>query len=272
MGGLERKKIWTGIIIVPPLILLILWGPPWVLSLMVLIATLLGLREFYGLSLPHSKRIERLVGIGSGLILTALLSWGNMKTTPLFLVFLLLILTVLFMASSQDLAMTTLRIGISLFGILYIGFLLSHVSMIRNLAHGKQWALFLILTVWAGDISAYSVGSLLGRHKLYPKISPKKTYEGLVGAIIGSIVMALAFASLFLPQIEKGVSILLAIGIGIFGQLGDFTESMLKRSAQVKDSGNLIPGHGGMLDRVDSFLFSAPFLYYSLIYLLEETP
>jgi phosphatidate cytidylyltransferase len=84
--------------------------------------------------------------------------------------------------------------------------------------------------------------------------------------------MALAFSLLFFPNTEKRFCIFLAVGLGILGQLGDFTESMLKRSAQVKDSGGLIPGHGGMLDRLDSFLFSAPFLHYSLTYLLKETP
>jgi phosphatidate cytidylyltransferase len=83
--------------------------------------------------------------------------------------------------------------------------------------------------------------------------------------------VALSFALLFIPQLEKGDCILVAIGLGVLGQLGDFTESMLKRSAQVKDSGSLIPGHGGMLDRLDSFLFSAPFLHYSLLYLFPET-
>ena len=272
MGGLANKKIWTGAVIVPPLVILIIWGPSFILSVMVFAATVLGLAEFYKLALPESKKVERLVGIGLGLLLTALLAFGNLDLTPFFLVLILLILTVLFMGTSQDLASTINHIGISLFGILYIGFLLSHVSLVRNLANGKQWALFLIITVWAGDISAFSSGSLFGRHKLYPKISPKKTYEGLIGGIIGSMLVALAFALLFLPQVETGTCILLAVGIGIFGQLGDFSESMLKRSARVKDSGDLIPGHGGMLDRIDSFLFSSPFLYYSLIYLMKEAP
>jgi phosphatidate cytidylyltransferase len=270
MGGIE-KKIWAGTVLVPPLILLILWGPSFSLALMVLAASFLGLREFYNLALPGSKKIERLVGIGLGLILTALLSCGNLKILPLLLALILLILSVLFMGTSQNHATTITPIGISFFGILYIGFLLSHVSLIRNLPHGKEWALFLITTVWAGDISALSSGSFFGRHKLYPKISPKKTYEGLFGGILGSIVVAMAFGFLFFPGIGKGILILLAMGIGIFGQLGDFSESMIKRSAQVKDSGDLIPGHGGMLDRLDSFLFSSPFLYYSLTYLSKET-
>ncbi len=272
MGGLEKKKIWAGVFIVPPLILLIALGPSFILSLMVLAATFLGLVEFYKLALPGAKRIERNVGIGLGVLFSALLAFGNIGMTPLFLVLILLVLSVLFMGTSQNLAMTITHIGISLFGTLYVGFLLSHVSLVRNLQNGKTWALFLIVTVWAGDIFAFSGGSLFGRHKLYPKVSPKKSYEGLIGGILGSILVALGFSLFFLPRLTWGPCVLLAIGIEVLGQVGDFTESMLKRSAQVKDSGDLIPGHGGMLDRIDSFLFSSPFLYYSLLYLIKETP
>jgi len=271
MGGLERKKIWTGVSIVPPLLLLIVFGPSCILSLMVLAATFLGLLEFYKLALPGAKRIERHVGVGLGVMLSALLAFGQLELIPILLVLVLLVLSVLFMGTSQNLATTVVSIGTSLFGTLYVGFLLSHVSLIRNLQNGKAWALFLIVTVWAGDIFAFSGGSLFGKHKLYPKISPKKSYEGLIGGILGSILIASVFSLLFLPRLAFGSCVLLAIGIGILGQVGDFTESMLKRSAQVKDSGDLIPGHGGMLDRLDSFLFSAPFLYYALLYLVTET-
>jgi len=257
---------------IPPIIFFIALGPPVVLHLMVLLATFFGLREYYNLVLPHSKRIERVVGIGLGLILSLALSFGGMKEISLFLVIVLLILGVLFMAVSQDLSSTVSKMGIALFGILFIGFLLAYVSLIRNMANGRVWVLFLIITVWAGDIFALLSGSFLGRHKLYPKISPNKTFEGLAGAIVGSIVVAFAFSRLFLPSLGMRFCTLFAIGLGILGQLGDFTESMLKRSAQVKDSGTLIPGHGGMLDRLDSFLFSAPFLHYALLYWLKEIP
>ncbi len=271
MGSIEKQKIWTAIVAVPPVILLIVLGPPAVLTLMVLLATFFGLREFYTLTLPHSKSIERWVGMGLGLILSVIISHGDSRIVLPFFVLLLLLLFILFMSTSQNLPSTISSMGTMFLGIFYVGFLLSHVSLIRNRMDGMQWVLFLIVIVWAGDISAFFSGSLLGRHKLYPKISPNKTFEGLGGTIVGSIIVALAFSRLFLPNLETGSCTLLAIGLAILGQLGDFTESMLKRSAQVKDSGSLIPGHGGMLDRLDSFLFSAPFLHYSLLYLLKDT-
>jgi len=270
MGQIEKRKVWMALIMVPPVLLLIILGPPSLLYLMVLLATFFGLREYYNLVLPHSRRIERVAGIGLGLILSIIISLGAMKELSLFFVIILLILSILFMATSKDLSSTIPEMGMTLFGIFFIGFLLAYVSLIRNLPNGRLWALFLIATVWAGDISALLSGSFFGKHKLYPRISPNKTFEGLGGSIVGSIVVALAFAILFLPRLQNGVCILLAIGMGILGQLGDFTESMLKRSAHVKDSGTLIPGHGGMLDRLDSFLFSAPFLHYSLLYLSKE--
>ena len=272
MGIIEKRKVWMALIMVPPVILLIILFPPFVLYLMVLLATFFGLQEYSHLVLPNSKWVERAMGIGLGLVLSAIVSFGELKHIPPFLVAVLLILSVLFMGTSRDLSSTISKIGMLLFGILFIGFLLAYVSLVRNMTNGRLWVLFLIATVWAGDISALLSGASLGRHKLYPKISPKKTFEGLGGGILGSILVALAFVLLFIPHTKKGTCILLAVGIGFFGQLGDFAESMLKRSAQVKDSGNLIPGHGGMLDRLDSFLFSAPFLYYCLLYFLKETP
>jgi len=267
---ISKKKILVGSLLVPPILFLIIVGPPAVLSLMVLLATFFGLREFYALALPNSKGIERLMGVGLGLILSFLVIYGDFKAILPFFALLLLLLSLLFLAISQNLPSTISSMGILLFGILYIGFLFPHVSLIRNMTEGKVWVLLLIVTVWAGDIFAFFSGSLIGKHKLYPKISPNKTYEGLGGAIGGSILVALVYSYFFIPRLSVGLCILLAFGLTILGQLGDFTESMLKRSAQVKDSGSLIPGHGGMLDRMDSFLFSAPFLHYFLLCFLKE--
>lgn len=272
MAKIEKKKIWTALLIIPPIVLLIALGPSLLLTLMVLVTILLGMREFYRLAMPRSGRAERVIGIGLGLILSILFAYGEANLFSPFFFIILLILCTLFMIISQNLLTSISNLSITFFGIFYIGFLLSHVILIRNQPGGREWLLFLIISVWAGDIIALFSGTLFGKHKLYPKISPNKTYEGLLGAILGSVVLGLLFASLFLSSFDKGVLILVGIGIGILGQLGDFTESLLKRSAQVKDSGSFFPGHGGVLDRIDSFLFAAPFLYYLLPLVLKEIP
>jgi len=261
-----------GGLLVPPILFLIIIGSPVVLALMVLVATFLGLREFYSLTLPNARGIERAMGIALGLILSCSVICGDPKTILPFFVLLLMVLSLFFLVMSDNLSSTISSMGILVFGILYVGFLFPHVSLVRNMTDGRVWVLLLIVTVWAGDIFAFLTGSLLGKHKLYPKISPNKTYEGLGGAMGGSAVVALVYSHFFIvPRLNPGLCVLLAIGLTILGQLGDFTESMLKRSAQVKDSGSLIPGHGGMLDRMDSFLFSAPCFHYFLLYYLKET-
>jgi phosphatidate cytidylyltransferase len=239
---------------------------------MVLVTILLGLLEFYNLALPRPEKMERFIGIGLGLILSIFFAHRASWSFSPLLVVILLFLCVFYMIASQDLPSVISRLATAFFGILYIGFLLSHIILIRNQTDGMIWVLFLIITVWAGDIIALFSGTLFGKHKLYPKISPNKTFEGLLGAIAGSVIIGLLFAYLFLPSFNKGVCLLVTVGIGILGQLGDFTESMLKRSARVKDSGSLFPGHGGVLDRIDSFLFSTPFLYYFLPLFSKESP
>lgn len=272
MDKIEKKKIWTSLIIIPPFVLLIALGPPILFTLMVLMTILIGLIEFNNLALPHSRQIQRLAGIALGLILSLLFVYGEAGQFAPFLLLMIFLLCVLHLATVDRLSSVISDLGTTLFGIFYVGFLLSHIILIRNQTDGRTWVLFLIMTVWAGDIVALFSGTLFGRHKLYPKISPNKTYEGLLGAILGSVVIGGIYASLFLPCFNKGACFLVTIAIGILGQFGDFTESMMKRSAQVKDSGSLFPGHGGVLDRIDSFLFSTPFLFYLLPLLTKEAP
>jgi phosphatidate cytidylyltransferase len=254
------------------LIALIALGPSLILFLLVYLATFLGLREFYDLAHPHAGGMERWTGMGLGLALSVYISYGHPGTFFPALVLLLLLLSILYMGLSKNLPSTISSLGITFFGLFYIGVLLSHISLIRRMPDGRVWVLFLIAAVWAADIFALLGGVSLGKHKLYPKISPNKTVEGLLFGVGGSVLIALLYSFFFIPRLGRGSCILLAIGLGILGQLGDFTESMIKRSAQVKDSGSLFPGHGGMLDRLDSFLFSSPFLHYTLFYLWKETP
>jgi phosphatidate cytidylyltransferase len=135
---------------------------------------------------------------------------------------------------------------------------------IRNGDNGKQWLVFLYFIIWASDIGAYSIGIPFGKRRLYEKVSPKKSIEGFLGALAASSAMALLCRVWFMPRMGIGEAIAIALLLAVVGTIGDLVESLFKRAAGVKDSGDLIPGHGGILDRMDSMLFAAPVLYYYL--------
>lgn len=152
--------------------------------------------------------------------------------------------------------------AIAVLATLYVGMLGGSMIRLRNdFTVGWKLVYFLLLVVWLGDAGAYYVGRSLGRHKLSPRISPKKTIEGLVGGIAMSIITALAIHFTFFKELPLLHAIIAGVILSIAGVIGDLAESMWKRSAAVKDSGTLIPGHGGFLDRFDSIFFTAPILY-----------
>ncbi|HEU0264987.1 MAG TPA: phosphatidate cytidylyltransferase, partial [Geobacterales bacterium] len=154
-----------------------------------------------------------------------------------------------------------------LLGVCYVPLLLSHLVLLRALSDGVLWIFLMMTVVMSSDTAAYYVGSAIGRHKLYPAVSPNKSVEGAMGGLAGSVVGALIFRTLFFPSLPLGHLLLVALILGLLAQTGDLFESLLKRSFGVKDSGTLIPGHGGVLDRIDSILFAAPAAYYYALYL-----
>ncbi|MDP2731434.1 MAG: phosphatidate cytidylyltransferase [Dehalococcoidales bacterium] len=157
----------------------------------------------------------------------------------------------------------------TLAGIIYIGWLLGHLVAIRDLEDGRNWALFALFITFASDSAAFFVGRALGRHKLAFYISPRKTWEGAIGGIVGAIIVSLFFllpTPLILP-FSWWQAVILGLLVSIFGQLGDLTESLFKRNMGVKDSGRLLPGHGGFLDRMDSILFAGVVVYYCAIWI-----
>ena len=150
----------------------------------------------------------------------------------------------------------------TLFGVLYLGLTLGPLSMTRLLPQGEWLIFFLLLVTWASDTGAYYVGTLYGRHRLAPTISPKKSYEGLAGGLVGAIIAAYIIRWWFLPELSALDCLVLGTLLTLTGLWGDLTESAMKRSVGIKDSGGILPGHGGMLDRLDSLLFTAPAFYY----------
>ena len=247
------------------MILIIIFGQRVGLLLLVLTATALGLREFYRLTLPDNGSGEQTVGIALGLCFPFVAHFSRGGELVALLVAVLFVVFLLFLARPKRLTTVTSNMPILLFGILYVPFLLSHAILLRKEPLGIQWVFFLLMTVWAGDTSAYFVGTVIGKHKLYPAISPKKTVEGLLGGLAGSLIVAALLRSLFIRSLPWCHTVILASAILILGQTGDLGESMIKRAVNAKDSSGLIPGHGGVLDRLDSFLFAAPFVYYYVV-------
>ncbi|MEA2013842.1 MAG: phosphatidate cytidylyltransferase, partial [Thermodesulfobacteriota bacterium] len=148
------------------------------------------------------------------------------------------------------------------FGFMYIPLLLSYIILLRGLDNGIAWVFFVIIAAFAGDSSAFYAGKTFGKTKLMPAISAGKTVAGAIGSTVGTVFICLLFKVLFLPGLPVAHAIILGFLGSIVGQLGDLCESAVKRISMVKDSGFLLPGHGGVLDRVDSLLFMIPFVYY----------
>ena len=151
--------------------------------------------------------------------------------------------------------------------VVYVGVMSCFFFLVRNMADGFNYWLYIIGVIWVNDIFAYLIGLPLGRHKLSPTVSPKKSVEGAIGALLGAVLMSVCLQGLV--KATLGEAIILGIVISLLAQLGDLIESLLKRELQVKDSGNLLPGHGGILDRLDSFILTFPVFYYFILYFVK---
>lgn len=159
-------------------------------------------------------------------------------------------------------------IAVTCLGAFFITWTLFHMVLIRNLEYGMQYIIFLFVNVWCLDTGAYFVGKNFGKHKLASLVSPKKTIEGAIAGIITAVIVSILCQKIFMQNIISiKEAIIFAIIISIVGQFSDLAESLFKRDCNIKDSGNIIPGHGGMLDRFDSYLFAAPVFYYSILLL-----
>lgn len=222
--------------------------------------SILGLREFYnameGTDVRPIKNIGYIACIG--LLFNSLeYKWASFRLL-LFYMLTVLLIELLF---KKDIALTD--IFVTFFGILYIPFLMQHIIYLDGNIY--IWLIFII--AWGTDTFAYIFGTLFGRNKLCPKLSPNKTIEGSLGGIFGAILLTFGFAKYFnLFPLWK--LILLAIAGGVIAQLGDLTASRIKRVTGIKDFGFIMPGHGGVLDRYDSILFTAPLVYYYIRYFL----
>jgi len=260
-----RQRVLSALILIP-LIFVVVWfgGPAY--SLLVAATAAAAALEFYGLMGLSRRHPLTLFGLICVLLFILVSHFEGDYTAPLLtFVAVFSLIWLLFRSSVKDAAVNW---AWSLAGIIYIGWMLSHLIPLRGLEAGRDWVLFTIFATFAADTAAFFIGRAWGRHPLAPAISPKKTWEGAIGGFAGAIASAFILAAL-LPGIPVYWHIVvLGVLIGVFAQLGDLSESMLKRSVGVKDSGSLIPGHGGLLDRLDSLLFTVVVVYYSVLWLV----
>ena len=248
----------------------------WILGLLLAILAWLAAREFYGMA--GAKGALALPQLGcagaAGLVLVAAIAPEQGVQTPLLwgvLVFLTLTSLVVAIWARGVEGKPLLGVSTTLFGAVYTGGMLAHGLFLRHLPpQPNPWAgtvlVFApVLLTWANDTFAYFVGRRFGKRKLIPRVSPGKTVEGALGAILGTVLVAIGYAQILHVaagyQLSLGGAVLLGILIAVAAQIGDLAESLLKRDAGVKDSGTLFPGHGGALDRLDSLLFTLPLAY-----------
>ena len=243
-------------------------APLWIFSLVTTAFIGLGLNEFFALVERKGIVIERWLGLAVGLLIPISIAAGFEPTKGWELFSMVVIFVALFLTQMrrQDSSQAIVGISTALFGILYVSWTLSFLMKLRFLENpslpGGAWLVALVLLITkGGDIGAYFVGSAIGRHGLIPRVSPSKTWEGMVGGLLFSVGGALLLRGVF-SQIPVYHLVILGLLLGVLGQLGDLSESLVKRDCQVKDSGALFPGMGGALDVLDSLLFTSPICYF----------
>lgn len=255
------------------LVIAIIFAPDWIFNLVVSLACLMSLYELYMTFKQETKwQIVLLDYIFAILIMLTPFVTDNSYQKGIFTFILVSYLMLLMICSILwHKKIKFYDVSSSFFMLIYSVLFLYHLTFIRGMENGV-WLVFLpFIGAWMPDTFAYFSGMLLGRHKLIPDVSPNKTVEGAIGAVIGCVFVMLLYG--LIAQYAGGLRVhyplllLLSLLCGVFAQLGDLAASIIKRECHTKDFGNLIPGHGGILDRIDSLIFVAPLVYYFILYL-----
>lgn len=266
MASAHAKRWVTALIALPVLLLLIGMGGRIAFALLVASAVTVSLLEYYRLALPCGPAALRVVGVITGWTVTAFFYVDGLRAIPVLLAAAFLGSAAICVADFDPKAPVAEALHGQISGLLYIPFMLGHLILIRHWPSGVTWTFLLVAVVFAGDTGAFYVGRAAGRRKLAPRLSPGKTVEGAFGGLAAGLVVGILFKCFFFNHIGWLLWITLILLLGVAAQTGDLFESMLKRSVHIKDSGNIMPGHGGLLDRIDGLIFATPCLYYFRTY------
>ena len=258
-AALVRRTLST-LVLLPLFLWLVMAGPVWLFGAIIVLVGALAQWEFTGMFERAGVRTMRVLGLMGGVLVTASFALPVSERVMLTAVLL----------GALTAALWQQRIGqlewpptvVTVFGILYVNWLLGYAFWLRDLEAGKEWVLLLVWVTWLGETAAYLIGTAAGRHRLAPMVSPKKTVEGALAQLVVSMLAAVIAQAWFFPALGLTGAAVVGLVLGVSGQIGDLVESALKRSVGTKDTGSIIPGHGGALDRIDSLLFNTPVLFY----------
>jgi phosphatidate cytidylyltransferase len=269
------KRLLTAVIVLPFLIASILISWLWWLFVLLAAASMvLALWEFYLLAKRLQLKPDPVPGFVAGAALITI-SIQNQEPALNFVLFLLVIIILVIatligaMLRGAPFDKMIASTGATILGVLYVALLGTHLVLLRTQFEPQLSAhllSFFFLVLMGGDAGAYYIGRALGKRKLAPKISPGKTWEGAIGGVVAALAMAALAHFWFFRELPLKLALPLALAMSIVGILGDLVESALKRSASAKDAANILPGHGGLLDRLDSLLFNAPLIYYFAVF------
>lgn len=279
LGNLAQRFL-VAVVAVPILLLILHYHRPEPTWALIFVASLLAMREFFGMTLPAEDRTAALVmgglaclafywldvlalvpyhkDVPERLALFALVSGGTVA-----LIFAIIVPGLYYLFRFRDIASVAGRFAATVTGIVYAGFLSTYLAKLKLIDpnHVGDTVLIVLLIAWLADTGGYFAGKFLGKAKLYEAVSPKKTWAGAYGGLAGSVLGVAGLKLFFADWLSWADVVLLAIPGSLLGQLGDLAESLIKRSVGVKDSGALLPGHGGILDRIDAVLFIAPYVF-----------
>lgn len=264
---MSSTRVLTSIVLVPVFFAVVWLLPPAYFAGLAIIAAAIGQYELYTMARTRGITPLMITGIvlGSLIVLTFYRPIPPYRGGLHFWITLCVVAVIvarLFSRRPVDGAFED--IAVTVFGIVYVALLFAFQVAIHAGPFGKKWLVFLYLVIWASDTGAYYIGTAFGKHRLYEKISPKKSIEGLLGGVLASILVAVLCKLWLAPSLGIIEAAILGAVLALAGTVGDLAESLIKRSAGVKDAGTIIPGHGGILDRMDSMLFAAPVLFFYL--------
>jgi phosphatidate cytidylyltransferase len=256
------KRVLTALLLIPIVYYLVFYGPGLIVRGVLAAAAMLCLHEFFLLSKHRGFPPFFVLGYATGAVFVVMPQLAQ----PIAFIVLTMLLMMLGLVPPRPIMAVYGATASTLFGLIYVCGPFALGGLLHDAS--PHWLFLVLLLAWVGDSAAYYVGRAIGKHKLAPSVSPGKTWEGTIASAFFAILAGVVYLHYFEPErVSLVVALLLSLTVNIAGQLGDLAESALKRSASLKDSGTLLPGHGGMLDRMDNFLFAAPVAYLWLLWI-----